>query len=301
MRGRHWLATIAVVASALALAVAAVGATPKVGSFQKRASSPNPVNNVVVDPRTNLIYAEQVDSNNFFRYDPATNKWKKLGRAPIENTNNGGGAYLNGKLYLAYSGNSHKLGVYDIATGKWTTIANPLGMQTGEITAVGHLLYLASTPCCYYGTPEFVSYNPSTHTMQTLATPSVDLTPWGVLAPYKGKIYAAQGDGDTGFGAYNIKTNTWTTLPSVPDGAVLGGAIDPVSGTFYTYGNYNGHHFYRYDIAKGKWLSSLKFPNPHLDDGGMAYVSAKGIQGIYATYGQGNTGFTRYVTPPRHH
>ncbi len=31
----------------------------------------------------------------------------------------------------------------------------------------------------------------------------------------------------------------------------------------------------------------------------MAYVSAKGLQGIYATYGQDSKGFTRYVTAPK--
>ena len=57
--------------------------------------------------------------------------------------------------------------------------------------------------------------------------------------------------------------------------------------------------FYRYDIATGTWLSTLTFPYSDINDGGMAYVSAKGLQGIYATYGQNNKGFTRYVTP--HH
>ncbi len=81
---------------------------------------------------------------------------------------------------------------------------------------------------------------------------------------------------------------------------VLGAAIDPVTGTFYAYGAYEGYSWYGYDIATGKWLSSPSFPHRNLNDGGMAYVSTKGRQGIYATYGQDSAGFTRYVTPSRH-
>ena len=79
---------------------------------------------------------------------------------------------------------------------------------------------------------------------------------------------------------------------------MLGAAIDPITGIFYAYGNYGDDLFYRYNTASEDWLFTLQFPQHHLNDGGMAYVSAKGLQGIYATYGQENSGFTRYVTPP---
>lgn len=80
-------------------------------------------------------------------------------------------------------------------------------------------------------------------------------------------------------------------------GGVLGAAIDPVTGIFYAYGSYGDDLFYRYDTTTEDFLFTLAFPQHHLNDGGVAYVSAKGLQGIYATYGQNNNGFTRYVTP----
>jgi hypothetical protein len=43
-----------------------------------------------------------------------------------------------------------------------------------------------------------------------------------------------------------------------------------------------------------------KFPHTSLNDGGMAYVSTKGLQGIYAIYGQHSSGFARYVTRAPH-
>ncbi len=296
-------AGIAAITACASLAVAAsAAAAPALGTFQKRAPSPNPVNNVVVDPTTNLIYAQQYDGTGFYRYNPGTNKWKTLASASVSQINNGGAAYLKGKIYTVYPEDSSDMGVFDIKTGTWTTIANPLGAGTADITAVGNRLYLAGcagSPSC---TSTFVSYNPTTNTTTTLAKPPFAFSAWGGLAPYKGEIYGQQGDGDqpAHFGVYDIATNKWQRLRNGPNGMVLGAAIDPVTGTFYAYGAYEGYSWYGYDIATGKWLSSPSFPHRNLNDGGMAYVSTKGRQGIYATYGQDSAGFTRYVTPSRH-
>ncbi len=137
-------AGIAAITACASLAVAAsAAAAPALGTFQKRAPSPNPVNNVVVDPTTNLIYAQQYDGTGFYRYNPGTNKWKTLASASVSQLNNGGAAYLKGKIYTVYPEDSSDMGVFDIKTGTWTTIANPLGAGTADITAVGNRLYLA--------------------------------------------------------------------------------------------------------------------------------------------------------------
>jgi hypothetical protein len=245
---------------------------------------------VAVDPTTNLIYAQQYSGFNFYRFNPKTDHWKTLTAAPIAQDNNGGGAYLKGKIYTVYTSNATQMGVYNIATGKWKTTSNPLGLGTGNITAVGGLLYLIEGST-------FISYNPATKATHTLATPPFSVDSWAGIAPYRGKIYAQQGDCscDSAFATYNIATNKWKHLPRLPAEAVLGAAIDPVTGTFYAYGPYGGHRFYRFRIATGTW-STRKFPYNNLDDGGLAYVSTPGLQGIYATYGQRNTGFTRFVT-----
>jgi hypothetical protein len=183
--------------------------------------------------------------------------------------------------------------VYDVATGSWSTITNPLGAGTGGISSHMGLLYMVD------GT-DFISYDPATDTTQTLASPPFSFEAWGGLAPYKGEIYGQQGNGDDnrGFARYDIASDTWTEDDDLPSGAVLGAAIDPVTGIFYAYGSYGDDLFYRFNTVKTEWLFTLQFPFHNLNDGGMAYVSAKGLQGIYATYGQASTGFTRYVTPP---
>ena len=284
----------------MALAPGARAAAP-VGTFQVLAASPEPMTAVTVDPTTNMIYAQGFADTTFYRYDPATNTWTQLADAPIVSGNDGGAAYLNGKIYTLYPTDPADMGVYDIATNTWTALNNPVGSGTADITAAGSLLYVA------LGTT-FVSYDPATDTTTTLAdapgfaanngcAAGDGFEAWGALVPDNGKIYGDQGNACNGMAVYNVASNTWTTLAPSPTGAVLGGAIDPISGTYYDYGSYGGSSWMSYDIGSNSW-STQTFPASPLDDGGMAYVSTPGLQGIYAVQGEQGDGFVRFVTPP---
>jgi uncharacterized repeat protein (TIGR01451 family) len=296
---RVWLACATVCLSLAGFAsvlVSSAQADAPVGTFQARASSSQPLTSVAVDPTTGLIYAQGNGDTTFFRYNPSTDTWTSLPAAPLSSGNNGGAVYLNGKIYTVYTGNSASMGVYDIASNSWTTIPNPLGAGTGDITTANGLLYLVEGNA-------FVSFNPATNTTTTLAAApnftgdcsGEGFTRWGGLQVYQGRIYGHQGDGCNGFAVYDIASNTWTELTPLPDDAVLGSAIDQVSGTYFAYGSYSGSSFYEYNIAAGTW-STITFPFSDINDGGMAYVSQPGQQGIYAIEGQNSTGFTRFVT-----
>jgi uncharacterized repeat protein (TIGR01451 family) len=69
-----------------------------------------------------------------------------------------------------------------------------------------------------------------------------------------------------------------------------------VTGTFYTYGGYDGTNWNEYNIAAGTW-TTITLPYTDTNDGGMAYVSTPGLQGVYLIEGEENTGFFRFVTP----
>lgn len=90
----------------------------------------------------------------------------------------------------------------------------------------------------------------------------------------------------------------WDELASVPgekEGAILGSAFDPVTNTYLTYGGYDGAtNLYRYDIEAGTWSTST-LPFEELDDGGMAYISLPGFEGVYMIEGEGGVEFTRYT------
>lgn len=290
----------AAIGMALLLAgLLAPGAQARSESFQPLAPSPVPLTSVTTVPATGLVYAQENGGNNFYVYDPRTDVWTELAPAPINSGNNGGATYLDGKIYTVYTGNGSEVGVYDLATGTWTTIPNPIGRGTGDITAGNGMLYLAIDR-------EFVEYDPATEVTTPLAeAPPMQgscnegFEPWGGLQFTGDKIYGHQGDGCQGFAVYDVAGDSWTELPLTPEaeeedeGPVLGSAFDPVTDTYLTYGPYDGKTLFRWDIEAGEWSTgTMPF---EMNDAGSAYVSIPGHEGIYIVQGEGGVEFTRYT------
>jgi uncharacterized repeat protein (TIGR01451 family) len=282
--------------------VLAPGAQARVSGFQSLTPSSVPLTATTADPGTGLVYAQENEGTSFFVYDPRTNAWTELAPAPLSSGNDGGAAYLGGKIYITYTGNEEEISVYDIASNSWTTIENPLEGGTADITAGGGKLYVAVDR-------EFFSYNPATGIYTELAEPPEfasgecheGFEPWGGLQFDGSKIYGHQGDGCSGFAVYDLAGNSWTELPDVPEGegeegetgAVAGSALDPVTNTYLAYGPYDGETLYRYDLEGVSWSTS-RMPF-EIEDGGMAYVALPGYEGVYIIQGEIGTEFTRYT------
>ncbi|HET7590823.1 MAG TPA: PASTA domain-containing protein [Solirubrobacterales bacterium] len=257
-----------------------------------------PLTAVTTDPGTDLIYAQENEGTSFFVYDPRTNAWSELAPAPLNSGNNGGAAYLGGKIYITYTGNRDEMSVYDVASNSWTTIENPLEEGTADITAGNGRLYIAVNQ-------EFFEYDPGTGNWAPLAEPpefapegcNDGFEPWGALEFDGSKIYGHQGDGCNGFAVYDFATDKWTELALTPapesEGPVAGAAIDPVTNTYLTYGTYGGETLFRYDLEAGTWSTdTLPF---EVEDGGMAYVDLPGHEGVYMIQGEEGNEFTRYT------
>lgn len=304
-RGRAAAAAITALAVlGLLLATALTPSAQAAPVFESRASSSAALTAVTTDPGTGLIYAQENQGTNFFVYDPRTNVWNELEEAPIDSGNNGGAAYLNGKIYIAYTNNEDELAVYDIASNSWGTIENPLEAGTGNIAAGNGVLYMVVGL-------DFIEYDPVTENTTPLAEPpefeicGPGFERWGGLQVVGDEIYGHQGNGCTGFAVYDIVLDEWFELPYPTEveqeGPVLGSAFDPVTNTYLTYGPYEGTTLYKYDIGNESWsTATLPF---EVEDGGMAYVALPGYEGVYMIQGEGGTGFTRYgeprpVTPP---
>lgn len=287
----------------LLAAAFAPSAEAKVETFQGLASSPTPLTALVTDPGSGLIYAQENEGTRFFRYDPRTNGWSDLAEAPIDSGNNGGGAFLGGKIYIVYTEHADLLSVYDIGSNSWTTIDNPLEEGSANITAAGGKLYLAVDR-------EFFSLDPATGNVTRLADPpkfdpagcDEGFEPWGGLQVEGSKIYGHQGNGCTGFAVYDMAANSWQELPltpeaaedeeSDPEGAVAGSVINPLTSTYLTSGPYDGKALFRYDIEAGSWSTkALPFA---VEDNGMAFSALPGFEGVYIIQGEEGTEFTRY-------
>lgn len=257
------------------------------GDFELKASSSVPLTSVAVDPTSGYIYAQQDGGFDFFRYDPAADAWTALSDAPLDSGNNGGAAYLDGKIYTTYTGRN-QLGVYNVASDTWTTIPSDVP-NTNVIASDGQYLYLV-----WFST--FKRYDPVSAVWTDLALPPFGFQPWGGLSYWDGTLYGHEGNGSTGFAKYDIAGDTWTTLTSVPDGAVLGSAIDPGRGYYYAYGNYGFDNWYVFNLASENW-SVETIPFFSVLDGGMAYVDTPGLTGVYFVQGELNFGFARYGPP----
>lgn len=283
-------------------------AEAKVEAFQGLAASPVELTAFAADPTSGLMYAQEDGGTAYFRYDPRANSWSELAPSPLSSGNNGGAAFLGGKIYVAYTQNATNLAVYDIASNTWTQIDNPLNDGTADIVAGTGKLYLVIAQ-------EFVALDPATGIATPLAAPPAftpaetegncgeGFEPWGGLQVVEGKIYGHQGNGCTGFAVYDIAANSWQELPlapkllapeeTSPEGPLLGSAYNPLANTYITYGPYSGKDLYRFDIEAGSWST---VPLPFLvDDGGMAYLSLPGLEGTYMIQGEEGPGFVRYT------
>jgi hypothetical protein len=251
--------------------------------------SPAPLTCMAADPTTGIIYAQQNNSTAFYRYDPFRDTWEALASAPTSSGNNGGAAYLAGKIYTTYTTNND-LGVYDIATNSWTSLTNDPAFFTGNIASDGRYLYLV------IGTT-FKRYDPVGASWTTLATPGISFQPWGGMDYWNGTLYAHVGNSFTDFAKYDIAANSWTTLASLPDGAGLGSAIDPVGRVYFAYGNYGiVNKIYAFDLQTETWSTLGPAPWPSVFDGGMAHVGKAGQGGIFIIEGELGTGVLQIET-----
>jgi hypothetical protein len=252
--------------------------------------SPAALTCVVGDPAAGLVYAQADQGAEFYRYRAETDTWERLADASLFSGNNGGAALLNGRIYTCYTQSPSVIGVYDIATNSWSMRSNPLTMGTGNIASDGsHYLYLDVAS-------QMVRFDPTSGAVLALAPPPFYAEPWGGLQYLGGKLYAHQGNGQSGFATYDIATNTWMPLPPVPGGAVLGAAIDPSTREYCAYGSYFQNNLYRYSIDSGTWSVST-IPFFSVNDGGLVWLSGASV-GVYFVQGESGTGFARLVEVP---
>jgi subtilisin family serine protease len=255
------------------------------GDYTPKANSPVPLTNITIDKHSGLIYGQHYKGTEFYQYEPETNTWSQLESSPLNSGNNGGATFLHGKIYTVYAQDGSSIGVYDIASDRWSLITNGLGLGTTNITADDQYIYLIAGN-------EFSKYDPSSSTWTKLNTPPFLFELWGGISAYNNKIYGHQGNGLRGFAVYDINSNSWETLPEIPGGAVQGSAIDSFYGIYYAYGSYGGNNLYSFNINKKEWsVSSTPFL---VDDGGMAGAVSLKQRGVYLLQGQNGTELVKF-------
>jgi N-acetylneuraminic acid mutarotase len=122
-----------------------------------------------------------VNTRSLFRYDPASDTWKKLASAPNPHVSGVGGV-INRKFYVAGGGRleqpTRRLDVYDPATDSWSSRAPmPTARDPGSTGAVvGGKLYLTGG-----GSSVVEAYDPATNTWSR-GTDAPDPARWDEVA-----------------------------------------------------------------------------------------------------------------------
>jgi hypothetical protein len=250
------------------------------GNFTPLASSPMNITAFTVDPTTGLMYGQE-DGNtsagtHYYEYNPSTNAWSTLATCPQPSGNNAGAIYLNGNIYISYTGTTN-LEVYHIGSDSWSTITG--GVGTGAISTDGSDIYVS-------GSAHFQKWVISSSQWVTLTAGTTQA--WGGLQYRNGYFYSDDGNGSIGFNRYNVATNTWTALSSVPGGAVLGSAI--FDAYYYCMGSYGGTNLYSYDLGAEAWNNTLTLPFSINDSSIVVYQNS-----LYIIQGEAGGGFSRFT------
>jgi kelch-like protein 2/3 len=105
-----------------------------------------------------------------YRYDPASDTWTTLAKAPTSHYPRALGGVIGGKLYVTGGGtnptNRKRLDVYNPGTNTWTQLAPYPGADQVAAGVVNGQLYVINSPGL-----ETYAYNPQTNT-------------WAIKAPY---------------------------------------------------------------------------------------------------------------------
>jgi subtilisin family serine protease len=264
---------------------------PTGGVFTRKADVPLPFQYsgvsliaVTADPTSGELYAQYPWYQDLYAYVPSTDSWVDIGQAPARSQRALAGAVIvDRKMYCSYSDDRSKIYIYDITLQDWSTRPNSLNFASATITTDGKLLYMA-------GEGKFASYNPRTGEWKNLQIPSLPLDGLGGLSHLDGVIYA-HSSSNSRFSKYTINTGVWETLVPLPGKTSLGSTVDVARKRYYAYGE---EYLYEYDIANNVWTTLLVPLFKMGGNGGMAYISTPGYEGVYFRQANSEKGFGRY-------
>jgi subtilisin family serine protease len=265
------------------------------GEIELRSSSPETLTGLVYDPVGELIYAKSLAGNNFYEYNPATDKWSQVGLA--SGSFYGQGTCLNRKLYFGGT----QLNVYSILSKSWSAVAFPVAGTAQSVTNDDKYVYVGIERVLY-------RFDPNTGSWLELAGAlgPLFMTGFGALSYHSGTIYAngtqyISGDGNTLFLKYFPETNSWFRSESIAGVASLGGAIDASSSRYFVVGApvalpENRIQMSMLDIRNGEW-TKWAMPFAVGFSSGLVFVGKAGASGIYFIQGADGTKFGYYETP----
>ena len=199
----------------------------------------------------------------FWRYQPSTDQWVNLAKAPRGAYYGADLQFHNGEIYALFGGYQKEFARYSITNDSWEFLAEiPNFPHRGaSLTSNGSHIYaiVGNT------TQEFYRYDVTSNTWTPLA-PMPSTAGQGADLNYvdvngNGNIYTPRGLNTTTFWRYEIATNTWyTDSPNMP--LQLNDDIDTTTDGRYIFiaRQQNSSSFMRYDTIEEEWTQLVNAP-----------------------------------------
>jgi len=202
----------------------------------------------------------------FWRYQPSSDSWVDLAKAPRGAYYGADLQFHNGDIYAIFGGYQKDFAKYSIADNSWELLTEipSFTYQGASLTSDGTYIYAIVGN----STQEFYRYDPGTDNWTPLApTPQTvragaDLTFVDVDINVNGDgyIYTPRGLNTTTFWRYEIKSNTWHDLANLP--LPVNDDIDTTTdGTHIFVARQQGTtDFMSYNIASDNWTTLAPAP-----------------------------------------
>lgn len=217
------------------------------------------------------VYALRATADNeFYRYSPKEDSWKKLTRAPLS-LSGGDIEYINGDIYVLFGAYQNAFYKYNIATETWSELATtPELMTNAQMTTDG-----ADTIYATRGNTELYKYVISTDT-------------WSILPPftYAGRHGSLIYDNGNLYHLYNTSgaKHTWyqyriadATKTRMADAPYTMNGYNPnwtvYNGELYAPRAAGTRDFVKYNFSSNTWTVLAQAPSA-VTNGGVVYNAA---------------------------
>lgn len=204
------------------------------------------------------VYAVRGGTQNFYRYNTASNDWTAMANLPATVTWDTT-CTLNGNyIYCPRGTNTTTFYRYTISSNTWATLtAAPATVGNG-----GSSVYNASTNRIYLlrgnGNSSFYSTDVNVASWTTLNPTIVDDVTYNVNIGGKmvsdgTNLFATIGDGETAFLKFDTVAGTWSTMTSTPFAQYYGTSLTYANGKIYALAGYYKDETWEYNIDTNTW------------------------------------------------
>ena len=225
----------------------------------------------------------------FWRYQPSTDQWENLSKAP-RGTYYGADLQVHqGDVYAIFGGYQKEFARYSIADKRWQMLADVPNFiyQGASLTSDGTFIYATVGNT----SQEFYRYDVENDAWAPLAPTPATVNIGADLVYVNGYIYTPRGNNTSTFWRYQIANNTWEVLANAP--LSLNGNIDiTTNGSHIFIARQQGSKsFMSYDIATNTWAELTDAPY-NSRDAGVQYFS--GDKYVYFFRGTATQNFWKY-------